>query len=106
MVTFPSARVVGKTARRKHRDAAVSTPVNGLRCLRIATPVVCDLYWLRCIPVAWGGRGFSLEKADGTDTYCVLLDGARSTCECLGFLRWGHCKHVEALAALVEGGAL
>jgi hypothetical protein len=58
------------------------------------------------------GRAFKLVKfscdvePDGASEYDVCLDGTRSQCECLGFLRHGHCKHVESLVALVEGGAL
>jgi hypothetical protein len=84
----------------------VSDAVNGLRCLRIATPTECWIYWLRCIPVDWGTAGFSLGKADGSDTYYVHLDGDNSSCTCWGFLRWQHCKHLETLAALVKGGDL
>jgi hypothetical protein len=28
------------------------------------------------------------------------------TCECKGFLRWKHCKHVESLSALLAAGRL
>lgn len=53
-------------------------------------------------------HGFRLAKM-GTDTdgYDVLLDQAKpelSTCECKGFLRWGHCKHVSGLRALMTCG--
>jgi hypothetical protein len=80
---------------------------NGLRCVRIATPTACWLDWLRRVPVDWGQAGLSLEKADDpTTVYHVHLDEPRSTCQCMGSLRWGHCKHVDSLAALVEGSAL
>jgi hypothetical protein len=32
--------------------------------------------------------------------YAVHLDGARSSCTCRGFCRWGRCKHLEGLADL------
>jgi hypothetical protein len=48
-----------------------------------------------------GQRGFRLVGPSVERTYDVLLDPlGRHTCECLGFLRWGHCKHVDSLAAL------
>ncbi len=56
--------------------------------------------------------GFRLEKANPVpgegepDYYDVLLDGERSTCECKGFLRYGHRKHVESVRALVQCGKL
>jgi hypothetical protein len=56
------------------------------------------------------GRGFQLVKADKgngpEETYHVNLAGPESTCECKGFYRWNHCKHCEALAALVGAGKL
>ena len=53
------------------------------------------------------GRAFRLVKLLGPhDRYDVLLNGERSTCECKGFLRWGHCKHIGALYALAEKGHL
>jgi hypothetical protein len=54
------------------------------------------------------GRGFHLEATglDGGAAYAVCLDGDKASCECKGFLKWGHCKHVEGLAALVKAGRL
>lgn len=31
---------------------------------------------------------------------------AEHRCECLGFLRWNHCKHTESLAALIQAGKI
>jgi hypothetical protein len=50
------------------------------------------------------------EKGAVTARYDVrqLPEGGAS-CECKGFLRWGHCKHVETLTAAgmiqLEGGS-
>ncbi len=33
-------------------------------------------------------------------TYEVHHDGYSVVCECMGFLRWGHCKHVNACREL------
>ena len=52
-----------------------------------------------------GGRGYELTKADGT-VYHVCVDGLASCCDCRGFDRWGRCKHVDSLAALVRAGRL
>jgi hypothetical protein len=35
-----------------------------------------------------------------TARYNVNLNGQQSTCECLGFCKHGHCKHVEGLTVL------
>ena len=70
-----------------------------------------DLYHLAEIASDFG-RGFTLEKmTDGNPLTCepaysVNIDGEASTCECKGFLRWHHCRHVEALTALLEAGKL
>ncbi len=55
------------------------------------------------------GRGFVLGKLGidvDANVYHVNVDGKHSLCDCKGFLRWHHCKHVEALAKLVEAGRL
>ncbi len=56
------------------------------------------------------GRGFTLDKLAGDtgaveDTYTVHL-GQPTECECKGFQRWQHCKHVESLIALTECGRI
>jgi hypothetical protein len=57
--------------------------------------------------------GYGTEGAEEKKSYAVNLDGARSTCECDGFLRWGMeanggtgCKHVGACQTLVNLGKL
>ena len=52
-----------------------------------------------------GGQGMLLTKHDGSK-YHVRLDGEHSTCECKGYLRWSHCKHIESLLALEQAGKL
>ena len=52
------------------------------------------------------GRGFTVEKIGGTDKYAVNIDGDKKTCECKGFVRHGHCKHGDGLAALIAAGKL
>jgi hypothetical protein len=41
-----------------------------------------------------------------TARYNVCLNGAQSTCECLGFSKHGRCKHVSGLAALRQRGLI
>jgi hypothetical protein len=41
-----------------------------------------------------------------TARYHVNLNGQQSTCECLGFLKHNHCKHVEGLAVLRQRGLI
>jgi hypothetical protein len=52
-----------------------------------------------------GARGFSLTKEDGT-VYNVELDGGWKSCDCKGHANHRHCKHADALAALIHRGRL
>lgn len=50
--------------------------------------------------------GFRLEKFTG-DGYSLEFDPRYPTglrCECLGFERWGRCKHCTALSLAIRGG--
>lgn len=62
-----------------------------------------------------GGRAFRFAKLEGgTDrtatAYNVLLADSRSgefdSCDCKGFGRHGHCKHVDAAHAIVDRGLI
>jgi hypothetical protein len=50
----------------------------------------------------WDGRSNDFASEE----YDVLLDGQHGQCECLGFLRWGHCRHVDAGRQLLAEGKL
>jgi hypothetical protein len=67
-------------------------------------------YKLETLDHGFGEAAFRLSKADRGDgpgeVYDVLMDGARSSCECKGFLQWHHCKHVESLESLIAAGKL
>jgi hypothetical protein len=55
------------------------------------------------------GDAYRLDKVGvfgDTSSYDVNLCDAGRTCECAGFLRHGHCKHVDGLAALIAAGQL
>jgi len=70
-----------------------------------------DRYYVREIPSDIGGRGFTFGKM-AQHTFAVVeehtcrLAGRDSTCECKGFERWSHCKHLESLTALANRGKL
>lgn len=59
------------------------------------------------------GEGFRLTKfpdeplTDGQDAANdVLLSPDGNTCDCRGFVRWAHCKHLEAVLKLHELGRI
>jgi len=73
-------------------------------------------YWLRLLPSDFG-EAFRLMKiiptndgpAELGEVYDVLIEDAYTSapsCQCKGFLRWGHCKHADAIKALREQGKL
>lgn len=93
------------------RSIRISSPFNrhGVGCVTITqkgkpTVYACKLF------LAFDGiaLGVKLVKLDGT-TYYACLNGNASSCECLSFLRWGHCrpcKHIAGLQALADAGRL
>src|SRR5262249_46034972 len=71
-------------------------------------------YWLSLMPSDFG-EAFRLEKiipsddgpAERGEVYHVCFEDQQNhTCECKGFLRHGHCKHIDSLKALRDAGKL
>jgi SWIM zinc finger len=61
-----------------------------------------QFYVFREIPCDIGGRGFVVHRLGLGDLYHVRVGDPRDcSCECLGFLRHGRCKHIQGLAALI-----
>jgi hypothetical protein len=49
-----------------------------------------------------GGRGFHVHRIGTGRTYHVRIGAPEDTdCECLGYLRWNHCKHLDRLTQLL-----
>ncbi len=65
-------------------------------------------YVLHEIPCEIGGRGFEVHRLGLGELYHVRVDAklGNCSCECLGFLRHGRCKHLLGLRALVREGKL
>jgi hypothetical protein len=65
-------------------------------------------------PTGWTGRGFTLAKltagAGGeVESYSVFCNPARpaaASCDCKGHVRFDHCKHADAVIALLANGWL
>lgn len=70
-------------------------------------------YVVREFPTDWAGRAFHLAKLDegsdkGEERYSCFVgrNGQDKRCECKGFAYTGGCKHLAALAALIEAGRI
>jgi SWIM zinc finger len=64
-------------------------------------------YAFREIPCSIGGRGFAVHKLGLGNLYHVRVGSwEECSCECLGFLSSGMCRHVLALRALVSNGVI
>src|SRR5262245_15345417 len=116
MSTVTAARPVVKSPRKPRPKPERSVRVRlalpeaglgfGVLSLRVGKAV--SDYFVNRLPCAWG-EGFRLEKFSdqGGEVYeLALASYGRHSCECLGFLRPGHCKHVEGLLALRQAGQL
>jgi hypothetical protein len=64
-------------------------------------------YTFHEIPCFIGGRGFVVHRLGLGQVYHVRI-GRRTecSCECLGFLAHGHCRHILGLLALSRSGKL
>jgi hypothetical protein len=73
------------------------------RRLRIATDRVTETYTVTAFRDEEDGRIIGLRMAkQGGDEAVYDIEIAEARCECLGFLRWGHCKHEAAARKLIE----
>ncbi len=75
----------------------------GVFCIRAGKH--STLYAFREIPCAIGGRGFAVHRLGLGELYHVRVGrSADCSCECLGFLAHGRCRHVDGLLALIRHG--
>lgn len=64
-------------------------------------------YAFKEIPCAIGGRGFAVHRLGLAELYHVRVGKPEDvSCECLGFLAHGNCKHIRGISALLEHGAI
>lgn len=60
-------------------------------------------YIFKEIPCDIGGRAFAIHALGNGVLYHVRIgDGTDVSCECMGFLRHGRCKHIMGLRELMQ----
>jgi SWIM zinc finger len=64
-------------------------------------------YVFREIACEIGGRAFAMHRLGLGTLYHVRVGGPSDcSCECLGFLAHGRCRHVLSLLALIDEGQI
>lgn len=96
-----------RTKQPRHRTIRLVRPPDetgvAVLCLTTASEVI--FYTIREIPCEIGGRGFAMHRTGlGTLYHLRVGQPEDCDCDCLGFLRHGHCKHVMGLIALIKAG--
>jgi hypothetical protein len=76
---------------------------DGVGVFRITAGGASAFYTFHEIRCEIGGRGFAVHRLGMGALYHVRI-GRRSecSCECRGFLAWGHCRHILGLLALAR----
>ena len=83
------------------------TTLDGVGAFSVRVGNRTTFYALHEIPCDIGGRGFAVHRLGLGELYHVRVGRpADCSCECLGFLRHGHCRHVLGLRALIRRGLL
>jgi hypothetical protein len=83
------------------------TTIDGVGVFSVRAGGRTTFYALHEIPCEIGGRGFAVHRLGLGELYHVRVGRpADCSCECLGFLRHGRCRHVLGLLALIRRGLL
>ena len=83
------------------------TTLDGVGVFSVRVRERTTFYTLHEIRCDIGGRGFEVHRLGLGELYHVRVGApADCSCECLGFLRHGHCRHVLGLRALIRRGLL
>jgi hypothetical protein len=83
------------------------TTLDGVGVFSVRVGNRTTFYTLHEIRCDIGGRGFEVHRLGLGELYHVRVGRAADcSCECLGFLRHGHCRHVLGLLALIKRGLL
>lgn len=76
---------------------------DGVGVFCVTTKNDSSSYTMREIPCEIGGRGFEVHRTGLGTLYHVRVGEPQDcSCECKGFYRWGYCRHVLGLLALIQ----
>jgi len=79
------------------------TTIDGVGVFSVRVGERTTYYTLHEIRCDIGGRGFAVHRLGLGELYHVRVgEPEECSCECLGFLRHGHCRHVLGLLALLK----
>jgi hypothetical protein len=82
-----------------------SPRIDGVGAFQITAKRDSAIYAFSEIPCEIGGRGFAVHRLGLGNLYHVRVgQPSDCSCECMGFLRHGHCRHIEGLQALIGQG--
>jgi hypothetical protein len=80
---------------------------HGVAVFSVSTARETTFYALHEIRCDIGGRGFAVHRLGiGTLYHVRVGKPADCSCECLGFLRHGRCRHILGLLALIRDGSI
>jgi hypothetical protein len=97
----------GVSSRERTIRLVRSSTVDGVGVFCIHDRRRSTFYTFHEIPCAIGGRGFAVHKLGLGQLYHVRIGKRHDcSCECLGFLAHGLCRHVLGLLALARHGLL
>jgi hypothetical protein len=81
--------------------------IDGVGVFCVSAGDTTAFYAVREIPCEIGGRGFAVHRLGLGQLYHVRIGTrAECSCECMGFLAHGRCRHILGLLALVRQGKL
>jgi hypothetical protein len=80
----------------------------GVGVFALSTRSVEAFYAFKEIPCAIGGRGFAVHRLGLAELYHLRVGSNPEdiSCECLGYLAHGNCKHIRGINALLQHGAI
>lgn len=92
------------TSRKKRTIRLIRSPrIDGLGIFCVTDGHSAVNYVFREIPCDIGGRGFVVHRLGLGQLYHVRIGKPEEcSCECLGYLAHGRCKHIQGLLTLTR----